>query len=58
MLEDEHPVALINGQAVSEGEMIGDELVVRNIGPDHIEFSFRNLLLARAVEYGTRDEKH
>jgi Tfp pilus assembly protein PilO len=58
MLEDKRPVALINGQAVSEGELIGDELVVRNIGPDQIQFSYRNLLLARVVDYGQRRKNH
>ncbi len=48
--EDRAPVALINGQAVSEGEILGDELIVHNIRPDQIEFAFRGLVLARTVE--------
>ncbi len=50
--EDHRPVALINGQAVAEGELIGQELIVRNIGPEQIEFAFRGLILARIVETG------
>jgi Tfp pilus assembly protein PilO len=48
--EDRSPVALINGQAVGEGEIIGDDLIVHNIRPDQIEFAFRGLVLARIVE--------
>ncbi len=51
--ENHRPVALINGQPVSEGELIGEELVVRNIGPDQIEFAFRGLVLARTLESGS-----
>ncbi len=50
--EDRRPVALINGFPVSEGELIGDELIVRNIRNDQIEFDFRGLLLARPIEGG------
>jgi len=48
--EDRKPVALINGSAVSEGELIGDELIVRNIRKDQIEFAYRGLVLARAID--------
>lgn len=48
------PVALINGQAVSEGEIIGDELIVHSIRPDRIEFAFRGLVLARILESHSR----
>lgn len=48
--EDRRPVALINGQPVSEGELVGEELVVRNIKTDQIEFAFRGLVLARVLE--------
>ncbi len=48
--EDRPPVALINGQAVSEGEMIGDDLIVHNIRSEQVEFAYRGLVLARVVE--------
>lgn len=49
LYEDRPPVALINGQAYSEGEILGDELIVHNIRPDQIEFAFRGLILARVL---------
>jgi len=53
--EDLRPVALINDQAVSEGELIGDELLVRKISTNQIEFAFRGLVLGRVVETGPPD---
>lgn len=50
LYEDRRPVALINGQAVSEGELLGEELFVRNIRKDQIEFAFRGMVLAIPVE--------
>ena len=50
LYEERPPVALINGQAYSEGELLGEELIVHNIRPDQIEFAFRGLILARALE--------
>ncbi len=50
LYEERPPVALINGQAYSEGEILGEELIVHNIRPDQIEFAFRGLILARTLE--------
>ncbi|MEW6074565.1 MAG: hypothetical protein AB1726_18465 [Planctomycetota bacterium] len=50
ILENARPVALINGQAISEGELIGDELYVRNIQRNQIEFAYRGLVLARPID--------
>lgn len=50
LYEERPPVALINGQAYSEGEIFGEELIIHNIRPDQIEFAFRGLILARALE--------
>lgn len=50
LYEERPPVALINGQPYSEGEIVGEELIVHNIRPDQIEFSFRGLILARVLE--------
>jgi len=50
LYEQRPPVALINGQAYSEGEILGDELIVHNIRSDQIEFAFRGLILARTLD--------
>ncbi len=50
LYEQRPPVALINGQAYSEGEILGDELIVHNIRSDQIEFAYRGLILARVLE--------
>lgn len=50
LYENLRPVALINGSSVTEGEFIGDDLIVRNIRTDYIEFDYRGVLLARPVE--------
>ena len=50
LYEQRPPVALINGQPYSEGEIVGDELIVHNIRPDQIEFAFRGLILARVLD--------
>ncbi len=47
---DARPVALINGHAVQEGELIGDEVVVSSIQPEMVQFAYRGVLLGRAVE--------
>ena len=49
MHEGYRPVALINGSATSEGDLVGDELIVRRISTEQIEFAFRGLVLARIV---------
>lgn len=41
------PVALINGKALGEGDLVDDELVVRSIRPGEIEFIFRGVVLVR-----------
>jgi hypothetical protein len=48
--EGRDPVALINGQSYTEGEILGEELIVHNIRPDQIEFAFRGLILARVLD--------
>lgn len=50
LYEDRRPVALINGTSVGEGEILGDELLVRKIGIDQVEFGYRGMVLARRVE--------
>lgn len=49
LYEGRRPVALINGMAVSEGEILDDELFVRAIRRDQIEFAYRGFVLARRV---------
>lgn len=41
------PVALINGKALGEGDLVNDELVVRSIRAGEIEFIFRGVVLVR-----------
>jgi Tfp pilus assembly protein PilO len=41
------PVALINGKALSEGDLVQDELVIRSIRQGEIEFMFRGVILVR-----------
>jgi hypothetical protein len=41
------PVALINGRALGEGDLVNDELVVRSIRQGEIEFIFRGVVLVR-----------
>jgi hypothetical protein len=41
------PVAIINGKALSEGDLVNDELVVRGIRAGEIEFIFRGVVLVR-----------
>jgi Tfp pilus assembly protein PilO len=50
LYEPRPPVALINGQSYSEGEILGEELIIHNIRTDQIEFAYRGLILARALE--------
>jgi hypothetical protein len=50
LYEQRPPVALINGQAYSEGEILGDDLIVHNIRSDQIEFAYRGLILARTLD--------
>jgi len=47
--EGYRPVALINGRPVTEGELVGNELIIRRITPEQIEFAFRGLVLARIL---------
>lgn len=44
---DRPPVALINGRALSVGDLVRDELVIRGIRPGEIEFVFRGVVLVR-----------
>ena len=49
LYEGRDPVALINGEPFTEGEMLGDELLIHAIRTDQIEFAFRGLILARPL---------
>lgn len=40
-------VALINGRSLGVGDMLGNELLIRDIRPDEIEFIYRGIVLAR-----------
>lgn len=45
--EGRPPVALINDKTLSEGDLLGSELVIRAIRPGAIEFLFRGMILER-----------
>jgi len=49
LYEGRAPVVLINGEPLSEGEMIGEELLIQVIATDQVEFAFRGLILARPL---------
>jgi hypothetical protein len=44
------PVAVINGESLSEGEMVADDLFIRTIRQDEIEFVYRDVILSRRIE--------
>ncbi|MEQ1892906.1 MAG: GspMb/PilO family protein [Planctomycetota bacterium] len=50
LYEGRAPVVLINGEPLSEGEMIGEELLIQTIAADRVEFAFRGLILARSLK--------
>ena len=45
--EGRPPVALINDKTLSEGDLLGSELIIRAIRPGAIEFLFRGMILER-----------
>lgn len=50
LYEDRAPVALINGVAVTEGELIDNELLVLRITIDQVEFSYRGIRVGRQLD--------
>jgi hypothetical protein len=47
LMEGSAPVALINGKSLGVGDMLNNELVIRAIHRDEIEFIFRGVVFAR-----------
>jgi Tfp pilus assembly protein PilO len=47
LIDGAAPVAMINGKSISEGDSLGEELVVRAIKQGEIEFIFRGVVFAR-----------
>jgi hypothetical protein len=45
--EGSPPIALINGKALGEGDLVDNELVIGAIRPGEIEFIFRGVVLIR-----------
>jgi hypothetical protein len=45
--EGRPPVALINGRTLREGDLLGNEMVVRSIRSGEVEFLFRGVVLVR-----------
>jgi Tfp pilus assembly protein PilO len=50
LYEGRAPVVLINGEPLSEGEMIGEELLIQTIASDSVEFLYRGLILKRPLK--------
>lgn len=47
IMEGSPAAALINGQSLEEGDMLGNELLINEIRTDEIEFIYRGIVLAR-----------
>jgi hypothetical protein len=47
LIEGGAPIVMINGRSLSEGDLIGQDLIVRSIRRDEIEFIFRGIVFAR-----------
>ena len=47
IIENRPPVVLINGRTLGEGDMLNDEIFIRRIHRDNIEFIYRGVILAR-----------
>jgi Tfp pilus assembly protein PilO len=47
LMEGNSPVALINGKSLGVGDMLNEELLIRAIHRDEIEFIFRGVVFAR-----------
>jgi Tfp pilus assembly protein PilO len=45
--DEKPPIALINGRALGEGDLVDNELVIGAIRPNEIEFIFRGVILIR-----------
>ena len=56
LIEGMQPVAVVNGESLSEGEMVEDDLFIRSIREDEIEFVYRGVILARRIEPGSPQE--
>lgn len=50
IIEGLKPVAVINGEALTEGELVTNDLFIRSIRSDEIEFVFRGVILARRIQ--------
>ncbi|MFT5284528.1 MAG: Tfp pilus assembly protein PilO [Planctomycetota bacterium] len=50
LIDGMRPIAVINGESLSEGELVADELIIRSIREDEIEFVYRDVILARRIE--------
>lgn len=50
MIEGLKPVAVINGESLTEGDLVADDLFIRTIRNEEIEFVFRGVILARRIQ--------
>ncbi|MCE9593344.1 MAG: general secretion pathway protein GspB [Planctomycetes bacterium] len=47
IMEDRPPVVLINGRPLTEGDLVDQDLIIKSIQRDEIEFIFRGVILLR-----------
>lgn len=47
LIEGVEPAVLINGKTLGRGDMLGNEVIIRSIGRDEVEFIFRGVVFAR-----------
>jgi hypothetical protein len=47
IMEDRPPVILINGRPLTEGDLVDQDLIIKTIGRDEVEFIFRGVILLR-----------
>ena len=50
LIEGLKPIAVINGESLTEGELVAEDLFIRSIREDEIEFVYRGVILARRIQ--------
>jgi hypothetical protein len=50
LIEGLKPIAVINGESLTEGEMVAANLFIRSIREDEIEFVYRDVIMSRRIE--------
>lgn len=47
MMDDRPPVILLNGRPLTEGDLVDQDLIIKSIKQDEVEFIFRGVILVR-----------